>query len=76
MTRRDRVRHVQADALLAHHDRADVGIGGVFDQVIDRIAAEDLDSLTLHDFGDGRAELHRAVSSSAGIREARLAIAA
>ena len=55
---RDRVRHVQADALLPHHHRADVGGGGMFDEVIDRIAAEDLDSLALHDFRNGGAEFH------------------
>ena len=55
---RDRVRHVQPDALLPHHDRADVGIGRKFDQMIDRIAAEDLDPLALHDFRDRGAELH------------------
>ena len=55
---RDRVRHVHADAFLAHHHRADVGSGGKFDDVVDRIAAEDLDSLPLHDFRDGGAELH------------------
>ena len=58
----DRIRHVNADALLAHHDRADVGIGGVFDEVIDRIAAEDFDPLALHDFRDGGAELHDGLS--------------
>ena len=46
----DRVRHVQPDALLTHHDRADIGVGGEFDEVIDRITAEDLDPLALHDF--------------------------
>src|SRR6202035_2860907 len=55
---RDRVRHVQSDALLAHHHRADVGAGGVFNEVIDRIAAENLDSLALHDFRNGGAEFH------------------
>ncbi len=55
---RDRVRHVHADAFLAHHHRAYVGSGGKFDDMIDRIAAEDLDSLPLHDFRDGGAELH------------------
>ena len=54
----DGVRHVHADALLAHDDGADVGVGGVLDQMIDRIAAEDLDPLALHDFRDCRAELH------------------
>ena len=63
---RDRVRHVNADAFLPHHDRADVGIGGVFDQVIDRIAAEDFDALALHDFRDRSAELHDGLSPCAG----------
>ncbi len=55
---RDRVRHVEADAFLPHHDRADIGIGGVLDEVIDGIAAENFDSLALHDFRNGGAELH------------------
>jgi hypothetical protein len=55
---RDRIRHVQSDALLPHHHRADVGGGGVFDEVIDRIAAENLDTLALHDFCNGGAEFH------------------
>ena len=59
---RDRVRHVNADALLAHHDRADVGIGGIFNEMIDRIAAEDFDPLPLHDFRNGGAELHDGLS--------------
>ena len=54
----DRVRHVDADAFLPHHHRADIGIGGMFDQMIDRIAAEDLDPLALHDFRNRGAELH------------------
>ena len=36
----------------------DIGGGGMFDQVIDRIAAEDLDPFALHDFCDGGAEFH------------------
>ena len=63
---RDRVRHVHADALLPHHHRADVGIGGVFDEMIDRIAAEDLDALALHDFRNRGAELHDGLSPDAG----------
>ena len=63
---RDRVRHVHADAFLAHHHRADVGIGGIFDEMIDRIAAEDFDSLPLHDFRNGGAELHDGLSPDAG----------
>ena len=54
----NRIRHVQPDALLAHHHGADVGIGGEFDQMIDRIAAENLDALALHDFRDRSAEFH------------------
>ena len=54
----DRVRHVDANAFLPHHHRADVGGRGVFDDVIDGVAAEDLDPLTLHDFRNGGAEFH------------------
>ena len=59
---RDRVRHVKADAFLPHHHRADVGIGGVFDEVIDRVAAKDLDAFALHDFRNGGAEFHADLS--------------
>jgi hypothetical protein len=68
---RDRVRHVQPDALLPHHDGADIGVGGVLDEMVHWIAAEDLNSLALHDFRNGGAELHgnaspkRPMSSSA-----------
>jgi hypothetical protein len=34
--------------------------------VIDRIAAEDLDPLPLHDFRDGGAELHAVLSPGTG----------
>ena len=55
---RDRVRHVNADALLPHHHRPDLGLCRVLDQMIDGIAAEDLDPLALHDFRNRGAELH------------------
>jgi hypothetical protein len=53
---------MNADAFLTHHHGADIGIGGVFDEVIDRITAEDFDALALHDFRDRRAELHDRLS--------------
>src|SRR5260370_401914 len=59
---RDCVRHVQSDALLPHHHRADIGAGGVFDEMIDRVTAENCYSLTLHDFRNGGAEFHAASS--------------
>ena len=55
---RNRVRHVQADALLAHDDRPDVERCRVLDQMIDRIGGEDIDALALHDFRYGRADFH------------------
>ncbi len=55
---RDRVRHVQADALLAHDDRPYVGRRRVLDQVVDRIGAQDLDPFALHDLRDRRTDLH------------------
>ena len=58
----DRVRHVQPDAFLPHHDGADLGGRRVLDQMIDRIAAEDLDALALHDFRNRCAELHGCLS--------------
>lgn len=54
----DGVRHVDPDALLAHHHGSDLGFRRVLDQVVDRITAEDLDPLALHDFRDRSAELH------------------
>ncbi len=36
----------------------DIGGRGMFDQVVHRIAGEDLDAFTLHNFSDGGAELH------------------
>ena len=48
----DRVGHVQSDALLSNHHRANVSIGRVLNEVIDGITAENLYSLALHDFRD------------------------
>ena len=63
---RDRVRHVDADPFLADHDRADIGRGSMFNEVVDRIATEDLDPLAFHDFSDRSAELHGGVSPLCG----------
>ncbi|MHC2639263.1 hypothetical protein [Bradyrhizobium liaoningense] len=49
---------MDADALLPHHDGADLGFRRVLDQMVDRIAAEDLDPLAPHDFRDRGPELH------------------
>ena len=54
----NRVGHMNANPLLPAHHRPDIGGGGVFDQMVDGIAAEDLDPLALHDFRDGVAEFH------------------
>ena len=53
---------MDADTFLPDHHGADLGIGGKFDQMIDRIAAQDLDALALHDFRDRGAELHDGLS--------------
>ncbi len=58
------VRHVQSNPLLPHHHRADIDVGRVLYEMIDRIAAENLDSLALHDFYDGGAEFHADSSPS------------
>ena len=63
----DRVGHVDPDALLTHDDRADIGRSGVFQQVVDRVAAEDLDPLALHDFRNCLADLHRSRSLCFGV---------
>jgi hypothetical protein len=52
------VRHVQADALLAHDDRPDARARGEFQDVIDRVAEDDLDPLALEDLGDRRPCFH------------------
>jgi hypothetical protein len=52
------VGHVQADALLAHDDRADVDRRAMLDQMVDGIGEEILDALALQDFRDCRAGLH------------------
>ena len=57
---RDRVRHVQADALLAHDDRADVLRGSELNQVIHRVAAQNLHTLSLHDTRYRLANFHGA----------------
>src|SRR5262245_38110602 len=49
---------MQTDPLLPYHDGADVGIGGMFDQMVDRITAENLNSFTLEDLGDRCAKFH------------------
>jgi hypothetical protein len=49
---------VQPDPFLPHHDGADIGVGGMFNEMIDRIATENLYSLALHDFRNGSAEFH------------------
>jgi len=59
---RDRIRHVDSDPLLPHHHRPDVGIGGMLDEMVDGVAAEDFDALALHDFRNGGAELHADLS--------------
>src|SRR5581483_9786865 len=41
---------------------ADIGVRRMFDQMVDRIAAEDLDPLALHDFRNRSAELHGRLS--------------
>ena len=54
----DRIGHVQPDPLLPDDDRADVGRRGVFQQMVDGVAAEDLDPLALHDLRNRVADLH------------------
>ena len=52
------VRHVQADPLLAHDDRPDADARGELEDVVDRIAEDDLDAFALQDLRDRLACLH------------------
>ena len=56
----DGIAHMQPDALLAHHDRADIGLGRPLDDRVDRIADQPLDPLLFQDLGDRVGDLHRA----------------
>jgi hypothetical protein len=49
---------VDAGPLLAHDDRADVDLGRRFDDVVDRVADQELDAFSLEDLGDGVGHLH------------------
>jgi hypothetical protein len=44
---------VQADPLLADDDRADVLLGGGLDDLVDRVADEELDAFLLENLRDG-----------------------
>ena len=54
----DRIGHMQPNALLPHHHRADINRRAAFDQMIDRIASEHLNALAAHDLRDRFAHLH------------------
>ena len=49
------------DTLLPHDDRADIGCGGKFEQMVDGIAAKDLDPLAFHDFRGSLTDLHSSI---------------
>jgi hypothetical protein len=55
---RHRIGHVQAGALLPHQDRPDAGGRAALENVVDRIADDDLDALAAQDFGDGVGDFH------------------
>jgi hypothetical protein len=61
----DGVAHVQPDPLLAHHDRADIGLGRRLDDRVDRVADQKLDPFALQNFGDGVGDLHGILLGSA-----------
>jgi len=70
----DGVGHVQAHALLADDDRADVFLGRGLDDLIDRVADEELDAFLLEDLRDGIGGFHGGILlsiSSFGHRGAR-----
>jgi len=49
---------VQAGAFLPHQDWADAGCGAALEDVVDRIADDDLDAFAAQDFGDGVGDFH------------------
>ena len=53
---------MQTDALLANDDGPNIRGGGMLKQMIDRIAANNLDPLALEDLGNGLTDLHRNAS--------------
>ena len=55
---RDGIGHVQADALLADHDGADICGCRKLDEMVHWISEEDLDALAFHDFRDRRSHFH------------------
>ncbi len=74
----DGVGHVQADPLLADDDRADVFLGGGLDDLVDRVADEELDAFLLEDLGDGVGGFHGCAllsrSGGAGARQGITAV--
>ena len=52
------IRHVQPDPLLAHDDRPDADARGELEDVVDRIAEDDLDAFALQDLRDRLTCLH------------------
>jgi hypothetical protein len=58
----DGVRHVQANALLTHDNRPYVCRRGELQQVIDRIATQDLDPFALHDLRNSLTDFHPPIS--------------
>src|SRR5260221_2231221 len=63
----DGVAHMQPDALLPHHDRADVGLGRTLDDRVDRVADQELDPLALEDLGDRGGDFHRGLLGCAAM---------
>src|SRR6266851_8370594 len=56
---------MQARALLAHDDRADVSAGGSLDDRVDGVADQEFDTLSLEDLGDSSGSFHVATKATA-----------
>ncbi len=54
----DGVAHVQADALLAHDDGSDVGLGRRLDDRVDGVADDEVDAFALQDLGNHAGDVH------------------
>ena len=55
---RKRIRHMQADPLLAHDDRSNSSPGGELQHMVHRITEDDLDPFAFQDLGNGRTGFH------------------
>jgi hypothetical protein len=70
---------MEADALLAHHDRPDIGIGRRLDDRVDRVADQEIDPFALQNLGNGGGEARGRIpgrgSRAGGLPETKSVVA-